>query len=95
MQVPPEAIQRREDWHFSALLIGPGDARHLYTTLIDLGQQVGKPSPAAQKKQNKKKKATASGSGPSTHGPKIHFTLVSHILSPDEGCLLISCFIED
>lgn len=65
MPIPSAAIAGKEDWPFSALLIGPGDARNLYSSLIDILTQLeahSDPKPDSN----------------TTYecGPRIHFTLV-------------------
>ncbi|KAF8309535.1 uncharacterized protein EI90DRAFT_3296564 [Cantharellus anzutake] len=61
MRPSEQALKGLSDWKFSALMIGSGDARNLYATLLDMSQQL----PAPKLKSERK-----------SHGPKFHFTLV-------------------
>ncbi|KAF8333035.1 uncharacterized protein EI90DRAFT_617795 [Cantharellus anzutake] len=61
MHPSEQALKGLSDWKFSALMIGSGDARNLYATLLDMSQQL----PAPKLKSERK-----------SHGPKFHFTLV-------------------
>lgn len=64
MKIPSDTISGVADWDFSAMMIGSGDARHLYSSLIDISTQLGKETGSSEK-QNK------------SQGVGIHFTLVS------------------
>lgn len=74
MTIPPAAIQGKQDFEFSALVIGMGDARHLYSTLADVAQQLA---------SRPKKAKGAKGNRNPTSGPKFHFTMVRpELISP-------------
>lgn len=63
-KVPPiDAIAGRENWDFSALMMGAGDARHLYASLLDIENATFN-----YRSQVPERPA---------QGPRIHFTLVS------------------
>lgn len=66
MRIPKDAANGKVVWDFSALLVGSGDARHMFISLIDIATQL--------KGQNVSgTESTASH----LKGPSVHFTLVS------------------
>lgn len=70
--IPEDAVDGDSNWDFDAMMIGAGDARHLYSSLIDIATQFV---------------TDASGGGPGLEdkpkdkGVGIHFTVVSSLLS--------------
>lgn len=65
MPIPRAAAAGEDKWAFSAFLLGSGDARHLFSSLIDISTQLKsfKLPESDEKLKN---------------GPEIHFTLVSY-----------------
>lgn len=68
MAIPRAATAGEETWNFSAFLLGSGDARHLYSSLIDISTQLKAFGP--HETENARDEGMVKG-------PEIHFTLVA------------------